>query len=206
MSQLGSRGRVEGAIEATDSDPGEEMASEVEDDVAEGVEEEVGGGGIGALEHSEAGGNGDNETAASGAKRDANVALEMLSERNSESEQAMISLNARLFELARQIKKSQPKRHGAVLLQLNNCGRGCIGCPHPRWQRWVNRNVENRLKATSWFAVSLKSPLAATRKLEYSEETRDLIREAIEEIKKKTALVRALNTVNQVVRQRKLLP
>ena len=161
---------------------------------------------IGALEHSATGRIGDNTAAAKGEKAGPKAARKVLGERTSDITRAMDSLNARLSELARQIRTSQPKRHGAVLLQLNSCGRGCVGCPHPRWQKWVNRSVENPMMPVTWFAVTVESPLAATRKLEYTEETRDLIRTSVAVLAQKAALVKALNGVNQIIKQRKILP
>lgn len=197
---------AEGENDAPDDDTAAELEpnrpceSYIDDDDAGGKEENS------ALEHSATGRIGANRAHSDEGKARQKAARKAFEERISDIERAMESTNARLSELAGQIRSSQPKSHGAVLLQLSNCGRGCMGCPHPRWQKWVNRKVENPMLPASWFAVNVKSPMAATRKLEYTQETRDLIQQGVDLLGKKRALVKALNSVNQVIKQRKMLP
>lgn len=51
---------------------------------------------------------------------------------------ALSGINRRLFDLQDLIKQAQYQQHGSITLTLAACGRGCSGCPHPQWYKWVN--------------------------------------------------------------------
>jgi len=46
-------------------------------------------------------------------------------------------LNASLLLLRGDIKASQAVASGSICLELYACGKTCVGCPHPRWVRYV---------------------------------------------------------------------
>lgn len=46
-------------------------------------------------------------------------------------------LTQRLIELSGLLLANQPKAHGTVALELHQCGRDCLGCPHPRWVQYT---------------------------------------------------------------------
>lgn len=107
--------------------------------------------------------------------------------------------NMRLVDYYEAIREAQPKRHGAVLLQLRPCGKKCLGCPHPEWVKWVNRNAENPEKTPTWFAATLERPTASARAKHIPEHARALIREAQEFIKQRDSLVSAIRHIRHVV-------
>ena len=45
-------------------------------------------------------------------------------------------LNSQVLVLHNDIKTSQSTKSGAVCLEVYPCGKGCSGCPHPRWVRY----------------------------------------------------------------------
>lgn len=61
---------------------------------------------------------------------------------------AIYHLNSYLEQLAELIKEEQPGRpDGAIQLYFEPCGKGCSGCPHPRWGTWFqNRKYWNAPK------------------------------------------------------------
>lgn len=66
-------------------------------------------------------------------------------------------INEALCIIEKQIKRIQPKEHGSVLLYLHKCGKEeCLGCPHPRWRKYVlNRKLK---KGWALVDVNQKSP------------------------------------------------
>ena len=49
----------------------------------------------------------------------------------------LCQLNRHLLELSRRIAELQPKKPGAVTLELSRCGpKLCFGCPHHKWRIW----------------------------------------------------------------------
>ncbi|MHB1666172.1 MAG: hypothetical protein ACYCUK_01940 [Thiomonas sp.] len=96
-----------------------------------------------------------------------------------------------LRELRQLLREDQPKKDGVVLLELADCGKKCLGCPHVRWKqwRWHPRNKRHpwqahpvpfplrKLRRTGIFAASF--PLASSRirqVLELSAERERLVR------------------------------
>ncbi len=49
----------------------------------------------------------------------------------------LAQLNRHLLDLSKRIADLQPKKPGAVTLELSRCGpKLCFGCPHPKWRIW----------------------------------------------------------------------
>jgi len=113
---------------------------------------------------------------------------------------AMAHYNARLLALQRLIRTAQPKAHGAVLLHLERCGRDCLGCPHPVWVKWVNRNVQDRKAPPTWYATRIRRPGAAARARHIPPEARQAIRQARQLIEQRARLIAQLKRLNQAVR------
>lgn len=67
-------------------------------------------------------------------------------------------INRRLEELRVLFEDAQHKQHGAVTFSLSDCGRGCLGCPHPYWYRWVSRPSRKVLGERDFFAVKIQYP------------------------------------------------
>lgn len=111
--------------------------------------------------------------------------------------------NNHLIYLRDQIRLAQPRTHGAVLLELERCGRGCLGCPHPQWVKWVNRNMQNQINPPSWFATRIDSPGRSARAKSVPQEARDLIAFTQEVIRKRGNVVKAAQRVSQVITTQK---
>lgn len=86
--------------------------------------------------------------------------------------------NQRLAFLADRLREVQKRDHGAILLQLELCSRGCLGCPHPRWVKWVNRREQDRNAPSTWYAARLERPGVAARGRDVPGEVRELVAEA----------------------------
>lgn len=104
-----------------------------------------------------------------------------------------------LIYLREQIRLAQPRTHGAVLLELERCGRGCIGCPHPRWVKWVNRNQQSAKAAPTWFGTRIQSPGRSARAKTIPQEARDLIADAQDVVRKRESLLEAVRRLRQVL-------
>ncbi len=107
--------------------------------------------------------------------------------------------NERLILLREHIRDEQPKRHGAVLLELQACGPGCIGCPHPRWQRWINQASSKKGKEPTWYATRPRYPSHAARAKEVPESAREYIREATRIIQRRETVIRRLRELHTCV-------
>lgn len=90
--------------------------------------------------------------------------------------------NHRLLDIHTELKKVQPVASGSICLELYPCGKGCTGCPHPRWvkYRWADENepVPGRLIATNLDAAGRDPVLALSRKAPYYKQAASLVREA----------------------------
>lgn len=107
-------------------------------------------------------------------------------------------MNSRLAELHDEIKAVQPVASGAVCLELYPCGKGCTGCPHPRWVKY------NWIVATSGKSVLLginldaqkKEPiLTLERKAPHYRALATLIREAKSILEERTNLLAGVRTL-----------
>jgi hypothetical protein len=114
------------------------------------------------------------------------------------------TLNSRLAELHDEIKAVQPVASGAVCLELYPCGKGCTGCPHPRWVKytWIPGKDDKAVMLGINLDAQKKEPvLALARKDKHYKPTVTLIREAksiLEERSKLLACVRTMRAVAKV--------
>lgn len=116
------------------------------------------------------------------------------------ADRAVIALdyyNEQLLTLQEQIRAAQPRQHGAVLLELNRCGRHCAGCPHPYWVKWINRHHLNRKAAPSWFATRIERPGVAARASHIPAEVSALIRQAQTVIEQRRKLLHQLSQLSR---------
>lgn len=61
-----------------------------------------------------------------------------------------------LEKLRLELRETQPKKDGVILLELANCGKHCSGCPHPRWKQW---RWHTGYTHKPWRAHPVKEPL-----------------------------------------------
>lgn len=111
----------------------------------------------------------------------------------------MSGYNQALVDLQQALRESQPREHGAILLELNRCGYGCLGCPHPIWQKWISKPSSRALSGRAWVATRMKRPLAAATAMGRPEATLKLIVEAQKVVEKRTRLLEHLKRVNQSI-------
>lgn len=115
----------------------------------------------------------------------------------------MYFLNSELVRQSSLLRESQPKRVGALTLQLYECGKKCNGCPHPKWKKWVaNRPVIRRhgdnfptdisQQRARWKAIPVASPRRVLRSKEYSEETREIVERMLNLIEQRGQLLDAM--------------
>lgn len=78
------------------------------------------------------------------------------------------SLLSRLYEIDQlleklrlELRETQPKKDGVILLELANCGKHCSGCPHPRWKQW---RWHASYTYKPWRAHPIKEPLRKLKK------------------------------------------
>lgn len=82
---------------------------------------------------------------------------------------SLVKINRRLVELQKLIEDAQHKKHGSLTLSLCECGRKCLGCPHPTWLKWIDKTQIKRRAPQSggyketnprklFFAVKTKEP------------------------------------------------
>lgn len=113
------------------------------------------------------------------------------------------TINARLKELANEIKKSQPNNvAGAVTLHLYDCGKGCLGCPHPKWLSWFLRKKPGTESNETFFLSSaVKNPLRRLKRTGFFEEsypkTRLLVEEALAILDERARLVETVSRLNR---------
>lgn len=111
----------------------------------------------------------------------------------------MKEYNQQLIDLGERIREAQPRAHGAVLLDLNRCGYGCLGCPHPVWQKWVNRQQHSRTSASTWHAARVQRPGVAARAKTVPQEARELIAEALVLIERRARFIEHLKRINKAI-------
>lgn len=109
-------------------------------------------------------------------------------------------LNEELFELVETIRETQPRKPGAVLLELYKCGpSGCIGCPHIRWQKWVTRRASRPDKKPYWFATNITQPRRHARTNTIPDETREAIAQAEAVLLKRKQVMKHLSSLSRTV-------
>lgn len=114
---------------------------------------------------------------------------------------ALNHLNSRLQEIGGELKKLQPKTDGSLLLAFYACGKGCLGCPHARWEQW--RHYPNNVRRTFIKHNLSGDPVRYLRyagKFEkYYAERLTLIREAKHLMEQKAKLIKALSRLNRAL-------
>lgn len=108
-------------------------------------------------------------------------------------EKLVMDINERLVGAVELIRLNQPKRNGAVLLYLHDCGKGCDFCPHPKWELWVGGTLEKH----RWHKVQIDSPLRYTRRKNFPQAAKECIREACELIRYRSLLATRIKTLKQ---------
>lgn len=114
----------------------------------------------------------------------------------------LFGFNQRLLEIHHELRECQLKYelaveldHASIALELYNCGKGCLGCPHPRWLRyhWTEvqltlENPEHKFKAVG---RPINSPVQAIpRKAKNRTLLLSLVREAQHIIKERAKLLK----------------
>ncbi|RBI66164.1 hypothetical protein DQ400_15610 [Vreelandella sulfidaeris] len=104
-----------------------------------------------------------------------------------------------LLDIVERIREAQPRTHGAVLLDVSRCGYGCLGCPHPVWRKWVNRQQHSRHSPSTWHAVRIQRPGVAARAKSVPQEARELIAEALVLIERRARFIDHLKRINKAI-------
>lgn len=107
-------------------------------------------------------------------------------------------INLRLEEIREELKYTQPRDHGAIMLNFFDCKNGCIGCPHSSWAEW--RYITQRNGAKRFVPVVIKNPMMKLkRKKEFADgykQTREYVLEALDLIEKKKKIVARMTIRN----------
>lgn len=122
---------------------------------------------------------------------------------------ALYYLNSELLRLTTVLQESQPKRVGAITLQLYDCGKKCNGCPHPKWKKWVaNKPVILRhgdhfpedisqLRAR-WKAIPIANPRRVLRAKQYAEATRETVEKMLILIEQRRDVLETLQKLQRL--------
>lgn len=124
----------------------------------------------------------------------------------------VMDMNARLEQIADRLKEIQPKKPGALTLNLRECGRdACYGCPHLRWLKWSTKPKPGTTpdeKQNFWVANQVKMPVQSVSKKRVffgaREEVIDLVREALELDKRRRAMLTAAANFRRTVKLTKM--
>lgn len=113
--------------------------------------------------------------------------------------------NGALARLHDAIKANQPVATGAVCLELYACGRGCAGCPHPRWVQynWAQRAKDKPavLRAINLDAQNRDPILTLKRKDPHYPVIAELIREAKSILAERSLLLARLKALHPFSKQ-----
>lgn len=111
------------------------------------------------------------------------------------------SINMRLMALTTEIKESQPKTGGAITLHLYDCGKECMGCPHPTWLHWFLRKKNPGNTETIMLSTKIDNPMRRLKRtgefVNTFEKTRLLVQEALNIIEERSNLVEAISRLNR---------
>lgn len=112
----------------------------------------------------------------------------------------------RLSEIAELLKlpEFQPARTGSITLSLNNCGTGCLGCPHPTWLRWrasFNASSKKYIFTGSKISDPLNRVRSAGEFQEGAPYVRSLIKEAKELLEEKEKLVKGFSILRRITKK-----
>lgn len=117
--------------------------------------------------------------------------------------QELLMLNRKLIWVQARLRQVQPKSPGSLLLDLQDCGRGCMGCPHPRWLKWFAPSGTNELKLLG-ARIKGDPSLSLSRSgkfLPVYQESLALVAEAKRLLKQRTSLVSALRSLAAITRE-----
>lgn len=108
-------------------------------------------------------------------------------------------LNSQLVTLHDAIKSAQPVATGTVCLEMYPCGRGCLGCPHPRWVKywWTDEgeNKPGKLRATNLDSLKKDPILALARGESYYPQVASLIRETKSILEERAKLLASIKSL-----------
>lgn len=113
---------------------------------------------------------------------------------------ALHAYNQDLLQLRDQLATCQPKGEGWVALELWECGRGCLGCPHPRWVKHIlitDKKGESRPVCINLSAEKRDPVLAVPRKAKYYTEAVRYIRTIKEVLDRRSKLLKAVSAVGE---------
>lgn len=111
-------------------------------------------------------------------------------------------VNERLEEISEMIAELQPVETGMLLFKLNDCGRGCLGCPHASWLtlKPVYSHKHHKIKLTQ---KRVKNPLVRVKTAgpfaEGAPFVKSLVKEAQDLLAEKEKLVKGFSILGRVV-------
>lgn len=111
------------------------------------------------------------------------------------------ALNTELLDLQEKIRAAQPVANGSVCLELYPCGRGCLGCPHPRWMRyyWTAGDKNPGVMVGTNLSAKDKDPvLALSRKEPHYAATAALVRKAKAILDERSTLLAAFGRLRHL--------
>lgn len=107
-------------------------------------------------------------------------------------------INVRLKELKELIKTNQPRRPGAITLHLYDCGKDCLGCPHPRWLEWYSNK---KLEDSPFLSYKVNNPLRRLKRTgefeENAEKVKGYVQEVINLTKERSEIINMLSNLNK---------
>lgn len=107
-------------------------------------------------------------------------------------------INDRLEDLTDLIKKSQPKKPGAITLHLYGCGKDCLGCPHPKWLVWYSSKKGD---SAAFLSYKTKNPLRKLKRsgefAETVDETKKHIQEVMSLLNERSEIANNLSNLNK---------
>lgn len=113
-------------------------------------------------------------------------------------------INNRLKEIYVKLREIQPHIPGAVTISLNQCGKGCSGCPHVQYHKWRSGSLKGDGSGDRHYnGKYLKRPLLAVKpypgfELCY-EEVKKLIDETQKITKEKSKILKALVSLKKTI-------
>lgn len=109
-------------------------------------------------------------------------------------------INARLIEISGELRESQPSSPGSVTLDHVECGRSCLGCPHPRWNLWFERRTGEKNYFLARRVTDPKRRLRKSGKFRIGHlKTKALVDEAVGLIAEREVLMRAVGNLSRTI-------
>lgn len=117
-------------------------------------------------------------------------------------------MDARLLQIAEQLRELQPTRNGSLVLDFYACGKNCLGCSHPRWIQWSTPRFP--VGNTGWVGHRLKAQDDPSRRIrrtglfkEHYEARRNLVKDAKVIIADRGELIQRASRLFQLVKKYK---